>query len=242
MQSKEKARARSLKKLLANRSIILVSNRGPIQFDYDEAGEIEAKRGGGGLVTAMTAVSQETNATWISAAMTDAERALARERTTLAFPKENPLYNLRLIDIPESMYNQYYYTISNPLLWFIQHYICDLARSPLFTSDIHDAWHDGYVAANKIFAEAAVDACERLERPVIMLQDYHLYTAAKDIREMTRKPLLFHFTHIPWPEPDYLSVLPRKSGSSCSKAFSATTWSVFRLDAMPTTSCFAAAN
>lgn len=210
MQSKEKARVRSLKKLLADRSIILVSNRGPIQFDYDEAGEIEAKRGGGGLVTAMTAVSQETNATWISAAMTDAERALARERATLAFPKENPLYNLRLIDIPEAMYDQYYNTISNPLLWFIQHYIWDLARNPSFTSKIHDAWHNGYVAANKIFAEAAVDACEGLERPIIMIQDYHLYTAAKDIREMTSKPLLFHFTHIPWPEPDYLSVLPRR--------------------------------
>ncbi|MDP2211891.1 MAG: trehalose-6-phosphate synthase [Candidatus Aquicultor sp.] len=210
MQSKEKARVQSLKKLLADRSIILVSNRGPIQFDYDDAGEIEAKRGGGGLVTAMTAVSEETHATWISAAMTDAERSLARARTTLAFPKENPLYHLRLIDIPESMYNQYYNVISNPLLWFIQHYIWDLAKNPSFTSEVHDAWHNGYVAANRIFAEAAVDACRGHERPIIMLQDYHLYTAAKHIREMTDKPLLFHFTHIPWPEPDYLSVLPQQ--------------------------------
>jgi len=210
LQSKEKARIRSLKKLLADRSIILVSNRGPIQFDYDETGGIEAKRGGGGLVTAMTAVSKETHATWISAAMTDAERSLARERATLAFPKENPLYHLRLIDIPESMYNQYYNIISNPLLWFVQHYIWDLAKNPSITSEIHDAWRNGYVAANKIFAEAAADACRGHERPIIMLQDYHLYTAAKHIREMTDKPLLFHFTHIPWPEPGYLSVLPRQ--------------------------------
>lgn len=200
---------RNLKKLLADRSIILASNRGPIQFAFNEAGELEAKRGGGGLVTAMTAISEETNATWISAAMTAAERSLAREGVTLAYPERDPLYGIRLIDIDETMYHQYYNIISNPLLWFIQHYIWDLAKNPSITAEVRNAWYDGYVEVNRRFAEAAVEESKKHARPIIMLQDYHLYVAAKYIREMTERPLLFHFTHIPWPEPDYFSVLPK---------------------------------
>lgn len=207
--SKERARVRSLQRLLADRSIILASNRGPVQFTYDDSGQLAAKRGGGGLVTAMTAISEETSATWISAAMTDAERSLADRGVTLAYPKDDPLYRIRMIHIPEEMYHQYYNIISNPLLWFIQHYIWDLAKNPSITAEVREAWHDGYVVANKRFAVAAVEESSKHDRPIIMLQDYHLYVAAKYIREMTDVPLLFHFTHIPWPEPDYFGILPR---------------------------------
>lgn len=203
-------KAPNLTKLLDNKPIIIVSNRGPAEFRRNEAGNITSKRGGGGLVTAMTAVSEATHATWISAAMTDVERSMAKKDNLIGFPENNPLYNVRLIDIPKDIYNRYYNMISNPLLWFIHHYIWDLCNTPSFTEETHKAWGDGYVAANKLFAEAAARESLKLKNPIIMLQDYHLFLAARYIRELTSEPFLFHFTHIPWPEPDYMSILPFK--------------------------------
>jgi len=198
----------SLKKYISDRSIILVSNRGPIQFDYGEDGEITTRRGGGGLVTAMTAISEETRATWISAAMTEAEYILAKEDLPLAFPEDNPLYHIKLVDIPEPVYDRYYNVISNPLIWFIHHYMWDLNKNPSITTEIRAAWQDGYLAANRLFAKVAAEESLKHSNPIIMLQDYHLFSAAKYIRELTDKPFIFHFTHIPWPEPDYMTILP----------------------------------
>lgn len=198
----------NLGKLLENKEIILVSNRGPVEFRLSEDGELKTKRGGGGLVTAMTAISEATKATWISAAMTDAERTLAKDGSTINFPEDNPLYKIGLVNIPPDVYNKYYNVISNPLLWFIHHYLWDLNNYPSFTYDTYDAWYNGYVEANKMFAGVAAKESLKHENPLIMLQDYHLFLAAKFIREQTEKPFLFHFTHIPWPEPNYMSILP----------------------------------
>lgn len=203
-------KAPNLTKLLDNKPIIIVSNRGPAEFRQDETGNIIPRRGGGGLVTAMTAVSETTHATWISAAMTDVEHSMAKKGILIGFPEENPLYNVRLVDIPKNVYDLYYNTISNPLLWFIHHYIWDLCNTPSFTEETHRAWEDGYIAANKLFAEAAARESLKLKNPIIMLQDYHLFLAASYIRKLTDEPFLFHFTHIPWPEPDYMSILPFK--------------------------------
>ncbi|HZD60643.1 MAG TPA: trehalose-6-phosphate synthase [Anaerolineae bacterium] len=210
MRNTKRSKASGLKKLLADRSIILVSNRGPVEFRRDESGELEVRRGGGGLISAMTAVSEEAQATWISAAMTDTEYSIAQDGSILNFPEEDPLYQIRLIDIPKIIYNRYYNIISNPLLWFVHHYMWNFAEDPSITAEVHRAWHEGYVIANKLFAKAAIEESVKHSSPLIMLQDYHLFVAAKYIREQTSEPFLFHFTHIPWAEPDYLRVLPHE--------------------------------
>ncbi|MCL6472249.1 MAG: trehalose-6-phosphate synthase [Firmicutes bacterium] len=197
-----------LTKLLKNRPIIIASNRGPVEFRQDNSGDIEMKRGGGGLVTAMTAVSEAAHAVWISAAMNDVERSIAQDNSLIGFPEDSPQYRVKLVNIPKDVYNSYYNTISNPLLWFIHHYIWNLTETPSFTAETHQAWKNGYVVANKLFAEAVAKESLKHDSPIIMLQDYHLFIAAKYIREITDEPFLFHFTHIPWPEPDYMSILP----------------------------------
>ena len=46
-------------------------------------------------------------------------------------------------------------------------------------------------------------------RPVVLLQDYHLYLAATNIRAERPDALLLHFNHIPWPAVDSWLVLPQ---------------------------------
>jgi len=43
---------------------------------------------------------------------------------------------------------------------------------------------------------------------LVMLHDYHLYTAPAAIRESVPDAFLHFFVHIPWPQPDYWRVLP----------------------------------
>ena len=59
------------------------------------------------------------------------------------------------------------------------------------------------------FAETILEQTADDQRPVVMLQDYHLYLAAQFIRERRPNALLLHFNHIPWPSVDSWLVLPQ---------------------------------
>ena len=56
-----------IKDFLAERTLIVASNRGPITFHKDEAGNLQYQRGSGGLVTALTGVAQHAEVQWIAA-------------------------------------------------------------------------------------------------------------------------------------------------------------------------------
>ena len=60
--------------------LIIVSNRGPLQFERDEDGERTVRRGGGGLVTALSGLVSHRDALWIASAMTDEDVAVSEER------------------------------------------------------------------------------------------------------------------------------------------------------------------
>jgi trehalose 6-phosphate synthase len=88
----------------------------------------------------------------------------------------------------------------------------DLPLAPTIRKRTWDAWEDGYLQVNRLFANDIVDFCRQSEkRPLVMLQDYHLYLAGRAIREQLpgkQSPTLMHFTHIPWPGPAYWRILP----------------------------------
>lgn len=200
--------------LLANRALIVASNRGPVTFSYSDDGSFTSRKGSGGVVTAVSAIAQDRQPIWIAAAMTDGDRARAevarRNGETLISPTgQKSDFRVRFVVPEPEAYHKYYNVISNPLLWFLQHYLWETSRSPDITEETWDAWRNGYVHVNRLFAEEILTAASQLdEEPVIMLQDYHLYLAAGFIREQRPSALLQHFTHIPWPDPDYWRLLP----------------------------------
>src|SRR5439155_23762288 len=71
------------------------------------------------------------------------------------------------------------------------------------------AWRTGYRPANRILGDAAVEAAEETERPVFLVQDYHLYLAPLQIRERRPEATILHFTHIPWPAASTWQVVPQ---------------------------------
>src|SRR5690606_37010703 len=59
------------------RKLIMVSNRGPVEHFFDDAGRIRRREAVGGLATALGSVARQQPVTWIAAAASDADKAVA---------------------------------------------------------------------------------------------------------------------------------------------------------------------
>lgn len=205
-----------IEQVLAERQLIVASNRGPVTFSQRSDGAFTSRQGSGGLVTAVSAVLQGQQAIWIAAAMTDGDRARAAvaedSGETLIEPEgSGSRFKLRFAVPSQEAYHQYYNVISNPLLWFLQHYLWDTPRSPDITHETWSAWRDGYVAVNRMIADEVLLACDQTDgEPIVMLHDYHLYLCGNMIREQRPNVVIQHYIHIPWPDPDYWRLLPRE--------------------------------
>jgi trehalose 6-phosphate synthase len=197
--------------MFVDRQLIIASNRGPIEYQFGENGELISQRGSGGVVTALNAVSQFARLTWVASAMTDGDRRAA-ERAHVDEPadeNDGGSLDVRFVVSPRSVYNRYYNIFCNPLLWFIQHYMWNTPRTPNISRTIYDSWEQGYVPVNRAFAQAIVDATQSsLRAPYVLLHDYHLYLAAGEVRARQPDAIIEHFTHIPWPDPRYWELLP----------------------------------
>jgi trehalose 6-phosphate synthase len=194
----------------ADPPLLLVSNRGPATFERDESGELRPKRGGGGLVTALTGLVHHREAIWVASAMTVEDAEASAQHGGRSFPcqLDDVTYQMRLVASDPEAYDRFYNVVANPMLWFIQHYLWDLSNAPDIRLQEIEAYEQGYCAVNRDLAEAVLEEIEDLERPVIMLHDYHLYVAPKYIREVRPDVFLHHFVHIPWTQPDAWRVLP----------------------------------
>jgi len=195
----------------ARRKLIVVSNRGPVSFARDRDGNRVARRGGGGLVTALRGLVTYHDVTWIASAMTDEDRAVAAESEGGAISetaRDASPYRLRLVAHDPMVYDWYYNVVANPTLWFIQHYLWGLANEPDVDLGLHTAWYSGYEPVNRAFADAVVAELDRNPASAVFFHDYHLYLAPRFVREERPDAVLAHFIHIPWAQTDCWYVLP----------------------------------
>ena len=194
------------------RKLILVSNRGPVTYGRDENGERTTRRGAGGLVTALGGLLSHHDVIWIASAMSDEDRVVAAEAGGEAVDEQTydgSPFRLRLVAHDEVAYDRFYNVVSNPVLWFLQHYLWDLAYTPVLDAALQHAWDDGYVQVNSGFADAVVAELALDSDAAVLFQDYHLFVAPRLVRERVPDALLGHFIHIPWPQTDYWHVLPK---------------------------------
>ena len=146
--------------------LIIVSNRGPAQFERGEDGERTVRRGGGGLVTALSGLVSHRDALWIASAMTDEDVAVSEER---GGPVEIEIdgidYRLLFVESDPDAYDRFYNVIANPILWFIQHYLWDLSNAPDIRQEELDAWDFGYQEVNRDIANAVLGQIEEPRAP-----------------------------------------------------------------------------
>jgi trehalose 6-phosphate synthase len=183
------------------RPIVLVSNRGPLSFERDEAGALQSKRGAGGLVSGIGPLLLDSpGATWLAAAITDGDREAAAAGVV-----EAEGFRVRMLAIDADTYRQAYDLVSNEVLWFAHHGLWDLAHEPSFDSSWADAW-EAYREVNRHFADAVVESAP--EGAAVLVQDYHLCLVAAGVAAARPDLACVHFSHTPFAPPAWLRVLP----------------------------------
>ncbi len=180
--------------------VVVLSNRGPVSFSFDDEGGLVATRGGGGLVSSLGPLVREMGATWVAAAATDADVAAAAEGVI-----EAEGFRFRSVAVDPAAYQMAYDVVSNATLWFLHHGLFDLSRRPRLDRRWREAW-DAYRAVNRTFARVVID--EAPEGATILVQDYHLALVGTWLAQERRDLRAVHFSHIPFCEPGALRVLP----------------------------------
>jgi trehalose 6-phosphate synthase len=187
------------------RQLIVVSNRAPVTYGRDAEGRT-ARRGGGGLVTALGPLVSRHEITWIANAMSEEDQAVAAEAGG-AFEeagRDGSPYRLRLVTHDRADFDRFYNQFANPALWFLQHELWDLVGDP----SLDEAW-ESYRRVNERIAEAVLEELAADPDRPVWFHDYHLYVAPQLVRDERPGARIAHFVHIPWPGPEGWTVLPQ---------------------------------
>ena len=180
-----------------------------MSYARDADGVRTAKRGGGGLVTALRPLVSHHDVTWIASAISDEDRSLAGAAVD-ELGRDGAPYRLRLVAHEEHAYRSFYDVVANPMLWFVHHSLWNLPYTPNLDRAFDAAWTDGYAEVNAGFAAAVIAELEVAPDAAVFFHDYHLYLAPRLVREQCPDATLMHFVHVPWPQPDYWGVCPER--------------------------------
>jgi trehalose 6-phosphate synthase len=181
--------------------MIVLSHRGPYRFQRRDDGSFRARRGAGGIVSALgPLLADAQDARWIAAALSDDDRQAAREGAV-----EGRDIDLQLLDLDPALHRMHYDVIANGVLWFLYHGLFDRVRRPRFDHRFREAW-DAYVAVNESFADAAAECAP--DGDVVLVQDYQLALVPGQLRARRPDLRVVHFTHTPFCGGDDINMLP----------------------------------
>lgn len=187
--------------------VLVASNRGPVSFSTADDGTLTLRRGGGGLVSGLSAIA-DPNAVWVCAALNDADRRAAAEaphgRLDLA-GHEVGGQAVRMLDIDPQTFARAYNGVANSTLWFVHHLLYATPTAPAFDAGFRTEWA-AYRAYNEAFAEAL--AAEAAPNAAVLVQDYHLSLVPALLRAARPDLRIGHFSHTPWAPPEYYRMLP----------------------------------
>jgi trehalose 6-phosphate synthase/phosphatase len=179
--------------------MIIVSYRLPFKVSQKN-GIKNIEHSSGGLVSALISLSGKSDAAelyhkvvWVGKGDEGVNEEMQVEETGVNF-------RLIPIAITNSMDNDFYGGFCNNLLWPLFHYFPSLAV-------LNESFFEGYVAANKLFAEKI----KALARPgdFIWIHDYHLFLLPSMLRDELPSANIGFFLHIPFPTFELCRILPR---------------------------------
>ena len=186
--------------------VLVASNRGPVSYSLADDGTLTARRGGGGLVSGLSAIGPDAGAVWVCAALSDGDRAAAAAATDGRLDTGDTGGQLvHMLDIDPDTYAAAYNGVANSVLWFVHHLLYQTPLEPAFGRDFRGQW-DSYRAYNEAFADAL--AREAAPDAAVLVQDYHLTLVPRMLRERRPDLRIGHFSHTPWAPPDYFRLLP----------------------------------
>jgi trehalose 6-phosphate synthase len=180
--------------------LFVVSNREP--YMHVRRGKtVEVNQPASGLVSAIEPVLRACDGTWVAHGSGDADLETVDSHDRLLVPPDDPRYTLRRVWLNKEEEQGYYYGFANEGLWPL----CHIAHTrPLFRAS--DWKH--YQEVNRKFADALLEEMQNVNKPVVLVQDYHFALLPRMIKQSRPDARVAIFWHIPWPNPEAFAICP----------------------------------
>ncbi|WP_394836961.1 trehalose-6-phosphate synthase [Pendulispora rubella] len=186
--------------------IVVLSNRGPNDFVW-RGGSWVVERAAGGLVSMLAPLAQRPDTTWFCCVSEPPDAQGERDGLFTTAADQCAEFDVVPLPLPPEVYQAYYGRISNEVLWMLQHHMLGPGGYELVDHARYRAWSSGYFEANRRLAAAVKETC--VAPRAFLVQDYHLYPLPALLRRYFPHVRSLHFTHIPFPEPTVLRLLPK---------------------------------
>ncbi|MDM4773000.1 trehalose-6-phosphate synthase [Solimonas sp. SE-A11] len=190
----------TLQRHLHGERMIVMANREPYIHNRQPDGSIRVLHPASGLVSALEPVMRACSGVWVAHGAGSADRETADMRGRVRVPPGEESYSIRRVWLSPEEEQGYYYGFANEGLWPL----CHVAHNrPIFRAE---DWRH-YQEVNRKFVDAVCDEVDG-ENPVILVQDYHFALAPRMLRERLPGATILTFWHIPWPNPEQISICP----------------------------------
>ncbi|PIR84109.1 trehalose-6-phosphate synthase [Candidatus Kaiserbacteria bacterium CG10_big_fil_rev_8_21_14_0_10_51_14] len=189
-----------IKAYLKDRPIFVLSHGEPYVATKVK-NEIEWRVPAGGVITAIEPVMEACGGTWIAYGGGNADKETADAQGKLKVPPDEPRYTLKRVWLTPKEFNGYYNGFSNDALWPL----CHMAHvRPQFRKE---NWGE-YRKVNGLFAKTLLEEIRNIERPIVLVQDYHLALVPALIKKSRPDAQVALFWHIPWPSAAQFNICP----------------------------------
>ncbi len=182
---------------LKGQKIFAVSNREP----YMHFSSNEYSMPASGMVTAIDPIMQSCEGVWLAAASGIADRETADKDGKIMVPPDDPKYTLKRLWLDKKIQNGFYSGFCNSAIWPLCH---NAHVRPIFNKK---DWQD-YKAANGKFTEALLSEIKGIEKPLILVQDFHLALLPEMVKKSRPDARVGLFWHIPWPSAENFVICP----------------------------------
>jgi trehalose 6-phosphate synthase len=154
----------------------------------------------------LTPLARRSSVAWFCCVSEPPDAQQARQGLfTTAADQTDPRLHVVPVPLPAETYHSYYGQISNEVLWMLQHHVIGSGGFEYLDLARHHAW-GRYLEANARLASAITRSGRRPD--AFLVQDYHLYPLPGLLRGMYPDTPILHFTHIPFPDPPVLRLIP----------------------------------
>ncbi|MCX6721333.1 MAG: trehalose-6-phosphate synthase [Candidatus Staskawiczbacteria bacterium] len=190
-----------VKTYLKGRKIFAVSNREPYVHSHIK-NEIICSVPASGMVTAVEPVMESCGGVWLAQATGDADKETADANGKIQVPPDDPKYTLKRIWISEKERKGFYAGFSNEALWPLCH---NVHNRPIFRKE---DWQE-YRRVNGKFAQNLLQEIEKVEKPLVLVQDFHFAILPQMIKKSRPDAKIGLFWHVPWPSPEVFNICPQ---------------------------------
>ena len=198
---------RQKRKVADSGKIVLVSNRGPNDFIWQDERWVP-RTASGGLVSMIEPLSRQAEVSWFCCVSEPRSANGARSALwTTAEDQRDPQHHVVPVPLPAKIYQAYYGAISNEVLWMLQHHLVGQFGYSSLDAARHHAWNKGYLEANRRMLVAI--RASGVQPRAFLVQDYHFYPLPQLLRQVFPDTPSLHFTHIPFPDAATLKLIPQ---------------------------------